>query len=108
LREAQIQSAVIEHWRIRGRPGSLVAAIPNQKAFGQAGLTPGLYDLVVIGPLGAGFLELKTEKGKLSDHQRTFGETCTTWGVPNAVAYGLDEAIGILSQWQIFRSPRQS
>lgn len=104
MKEAQIQSAVIDHWKIRGKPGTLVAAIPNQKAFGQAGLTPGLYDLIVIGPLGAGFLELKTEKGKVSPYQRKFGETCTQWGVLNAVAYGLDEALGMLSQWQIFRS----
>ena len=51
-------------------PGSLVAAIPNAFAHGQPGLTRGLPDLLVIAPqLGrlTGFIELKTETGRMSD-----------------------------------------
>jgi len=71
-RESLIQQAVIDHWRALGVPGSLVAAIPNARAAGQAGLTKGLFDLVVMSPtLGdrTGWLELKADDGELSDDQ---------------------------------------
>ena len=49
-REGLIQSACIEHWKLLGVPGSLVAACPNAKAHGQPGLTRGLFDLIVMSP----------------------------------------------------------
>ncbi len=42
VRESAIQSAVVEHWRVLGLPNTLVAAIPNAGALGQAGLNAGL------------------------------------------------------------------
>jgi hypothetical protein len=104
MTEAQITSAVIGHWRARGVPGSLVASVPNMGARGQYGLKRGLYDLVCIAPgFGCGFLELKPERGRLSDHQREFGAICDGAGVPAAVAYGLDEALRVLEQWGVLR-----
>ena len=104
MKESQIQSAVIEHWRMFGLPNTLVAAIPNQRAHGQAGLTAGIYDLLVLAPLlPVGFLELKTETGTLSVSQKAFGAICAVLGIPNAVAYGRDEPIRILEQWNVVR-----
>lgn len=106
MSEKAIQSAVMAHWRAKGVPGSLVAAIPNQRAFGQPGLTRGLPDLIVLSPtLGelTGFLELKADKGTLSDHQEAFAQLCQMRGIPWAVSYGRDEPIAILEQWGAVR-----
>lgn len=104
LSERDIQAAVIQMWRQIGRKDTLVAAIPNARAFGQPGLTRGLYDLLVIGgAVGVGFLELKTKNGKLSRDQRNFGELCETNQLYHAVAYGLDEALRILTDWRVLR-----
>jgi hypothetical protein len=100
--EKQIHAAVIAHWRAFGVPGSLVATIPNMRAFGQAGLTKGLGDLIVLSPtLGdrTGFLELKKVGGHLSEDQADFGQLCFMRGIPWAVTYGRDEPIKVLEEW---------
>lgn len=102
LSEKAIHQAVIGHWRAFGVPGSLVATLPNMRAFGQAGLTKGLPDLIVLSPtLGdkTGFLELKKVGGLLSEAQADFGQLCHMRGIPWAVAYGRDEPITILENW---------
>jgi hypothetical protein len=102
--EAAIQASVIAHWRAFGVHGSLVAAIPNARAHGQAGLTRGLYDLICIAPkFGVGFLELKTSRGRESEHQVNFGAILTNANVPHAVTYGRDEPIALLERWGIVR-----
>ncbi|WP_457091051.1 hypothetical protein [Microvirga sp. P5_D2] len=102
--EASIQSATIDHWRACGLPDTLVAAIPNQKAFGQAGLCKGLFDLLVIGGrVGVGFLELKTEAGKLRHEQKTFRDLLIVNGISYAVTYGRDEPIRMLEDWGVVR-----
>lgn len=64
------------------------------------GVRPGVPDLCFILPGGrfAG-LELKSEKGILSEHQKAFRDAITTrqgwWGV----AHSVDEAYGILAAW---------
>lgn len=104
MREAHIQKATIAHWRALGMPDTLVAAIPNQKAFGQAGLTPGLFDLLVIGGrVGAGFIELKADKGRLSEHQKAFQRLLIANGVSYAITYGRDEPIAVLEEWGVVR-----
>lgn len=105
--EKQIHTAVIAHWRACGVPGSLVATIPNMRAAGQAGLTKGLPDLIVLSPtLGdlTGYLELKKVGGMLSEAQADFGQFCQMRGIPWAVAYGRDEPIKILEEWGAVRA----
>lgn len=107
LREAEIQAAVMRMWRSIGRPHTLVAAIPNQNAFGQAGLTPGLPDLLILGgTVGVGFLELKTATGKLSKPQKAIADLCEHHMLHHKVAYGLDEALRILTDWGVLRAYR--
>lgn len=101
-REHDIQAAVLKHWRLLGVPGSLVAAIPNAFSHGQAGLTPGLPDLIVLSPkLGdvTGYIELKREKGSPSADQVAIGEILIKRGAPYAVAFGRDQPIAILENW---------
>lgn len=102
--EREIQSAVIAHWGCFGLPNTLVAAIPNANAFGQPGLTRGLFDLVVFGPeIHCGFIELKAARGKLSAAQEEHRMLLIRLAVPNAVCFGRDEPIRLLEQWKIVR-----
>jgi hypothetical protein len=105
--EDQITDAVVQHWRVFGVPGSLVAGIPNKRAFGQPGLTPGLPDLLVLSPyLGerTGYIELKREHGgRLSDAQLVMRELFLMRRAPYAVCYGRDEPIERLRAWGAIR-----
>jgi hypothetical protein len=104
IRETKIQAAVVEHWQTLGLPDTLVAAIPNQNAFGQAGLTKGVFDLLVLGgDVGIGLIELKTETGTLSDEQKEFRRLLIRNGISYAVTYGRDEPIAVLEGWGIVR-----
>jgi hypothetical protein len=104
--ETLIQAAIVERWKLLGYPGSLIAAIPNANAHGQPGLTPGLFDLMCIRRAGfVGFLELKKKGGVVSKAQREHQQILKAAGVPNHVAFGLDEAVWILEMWGIIRRP---
>lgn len=103
LRESDIQKAVMDAWRKIGMPGTFVGAIPNAGAFGQPGLTKGLPDLILIAPKLHGYLELKTEVGKLSSFQQDFQSLCIASGIPFYVTYGLDQALQLLTELGIVR-----
>ncbi len=116
LKETEIQKAVVDHWKVFALPFTLVAAIPNAKAHGQAGLTPGIYDLLVMGPnlpggFPVGFLELKRERGtkgaKVSTAQETFGSLCESLGILHAVAWGREEPIAVLEEWNVVKRARR-
>jgi len=104
--EKQVQAAIVDHWRTFRLPDTLVAAIPNARAFGQPGLTPGLPDLLVMGPrvpCGVGFIELKrTLGGRMSKAQIEIQNLCARLGVQYWIA-GRDSAIGILENWGIVK-----
>jgi hypothetical protein len=102
--EAQLTRALIDAWRKLGLPKTFVGSIPNQFAHGQAGLTKGIFDLLVLAPgLPIGLLELKTEAGKLSEAQTEFRMKLISAGAPHAIAYGLDEALRVLVDWKVIR-----
>jgi hypothetical protein len=107
VREKDIQIAVLDHWTHFGLPGTLVAAVPNARAHGQAGLTKGLFDLVCFSPLlgeRTGWLELKADDhGKLSTAQLSFRQLVRPLGVPFAVTYGRDDPIRALERWGCVR-----
>jgi transcriptional regulator with XRE-family HTH domain len=105
--EDTITAAVLQHWRVLGVPGSLVAAIPNKHAFGQPGLTRGLPDLLVLSPtLGdkTGFIEQKrARRGRTSSEQLAIAEIMQKLGVPYALVRGRDEPLEILELWGAVR-----
>jgi hypothetical protein len=84
--------------------------ITYQRAFGQAGLTKGLPDLLVLSPqLGrfVGLIELKRARGgRLSDAQIGIGELIRARGAPYAVCRGRDEPIRVLEDWGAVRRTR--
>lgn len=101
--EKDIQSAILKMWKQSMVSGSLVAAIPNQRAFGQSGLTKGLPDLILIANGAHMYLELKRGKGfwngkkvsagTLSNEQKAFAEICNANNIKWSVSYGLSDAI---------------
>jgi len=103
--EDDITAAVVDHWKLLGVPGSLVASIPNKRAFGQPGLKRGLADLLVLAPeLPVGFMELKRDwDSPISDDQLDFGKLCMRLGVAYTVAVGRDEPIRMLEAWGAVR-----
>ena len=107
--EKAIQAGVVDHWAILGEPDTLVAAFPNAGAMGQPGLTPGLPDLLVMGPNLPGgfpvaFIELKRdERSIVSDAQLEFQRLCAKLGARYAIAYGRDEPIALLEAWSVAR-----
>lgn len=104
MSEKEITRAVFAHWAARKVPGSLMFSIPNAFAHGQAGLTRGVFDLGVMAPgLGAAYLELKTEKGRLSEAQKDFQTNCIRCNVRYAICFGLDEALTTLEQWGVLK-----
>ncbi len=109
MRESAIQAAVIAHWRSLGYPDTLVAAIPNAGAFGQPGLTKGVFDLLVIGGKNRiGLIELKSVGGTLSTHQEYFKSLLITNGVSYAVTYGRDQPIRVLEDWGVVRRQKET
>ena len=111
-REAAIQVAVLAHWRVLGEPDTLLACIPNAGALGQAGLHPGLPDLMAIGPgvpgsCRVGFIELKRDaRSPVSPAQGEFAALCRKLGVPHRVTRGRDEPIACLEEWGVVRKGR--
>lgn len=112
--EKEIQAAVIDHWRTLGRNMTLVAAIPNANAHGQPGLTPGLPDLLVMGPDIPGgqpiaFMELKRDRRArrkmtpTEEAQANFATLCAKLGILCPTVYGRDEPIAYLEKWNIVR-----
>jgi hypothetical protein len=103
--EDAITAAVVYHWELLGVPGSLVASIPNKRAFGQPGLKRGLADLLILAPdLPVGFIELKRdEDSDVSDAQHDFAMLCHTLGIPYERTVGRDEPIRVLEQWGAVR-----
>ena len=104
--EDQITAAVVDHWKAFGLPGTMVASIPNKRAFGQPGLKRGLADLLVLAPtLPVGFIELKRdERSPISDAQHDFAMACHKLAIPYERAIGRDEPIRVLEQWGVVRA----
>lgn len=66
------------------------------------GLRPGVSDLVVMRSDGvACFLEVKTEKGKLSHSQDNFRILCQTRGWPWGIARSVDQAVNLCRTWGV-------
>lgn len=111
MNEIQIQRAVFDHYRSRASDGVFMFACPNggfrrpveAAIMKSTGVTPGVPDLVAVKSGRAYFLELKTEKGRLSDAQRITLEALENSGAVCEVAYGLDPALAWLEAQGLLR-----
>jgi hypothetical protein len=119
--ERILQTALVEHLRLRGRDGVLWLHVPNGGSrdireaanLKRMGALAGASDLLLFRP-GAclrcgsarleGFaLELKSDGGRLTDAQREFLWRFSEVGGHTCVAEGLDRALAVLEQWRILR-----
>ena len=108
LSEALLQSAVIEHISIYGRPGWVVWHTPNGAkrhpltgaALKRQGMSAGVGDLSLLHNGHYYELELKTDQGRLSPAQRARQNAVQAAGGTYEAAFGLDDALGVLKAWR--------
>jgi hypothetical protein len=113
--EQQIQRAVVQHLRARGRPGLVFFAVENggyrrpieAAIMKSLGVLPGVSDLVLLHDSKAYFLELKSDNGRLSEHQQAFLASVNAAGGYACAAYGLDGALRCLEVWGLTSGRRQ-
>lgn len=98
--EAQIQKEIVTWFRERYK-NYQIFSVPNEATHGgngwnAAGLLPGAPDLVLCLPEKIIFIEVKSEKGRLSDNQKIFQMKCSTMNLPYFVIRSLQEFKDIL------------
>lgn len=105
--EARIQADIVI---VLSLAGVYLFSVPNESAgkatpqkiqrLKAAGMRPGISDLVLISDSGvAHFLEVKTDKGRLSDSQIRFRDWCQAKGWPWAIARSSTEALAQAKAW---------
>jgi hypothetical protein len=107
--EQQIQAAVFEHLALRGAPGTFAFHCPNggwrskieAKILQHIGVKAGVPDVIAVKDGKTFALELKSDSGRLSEAQRRAHEALRRAGASVAVAFGLDEALAQLEQWNL-------
>ncbi|MCC7047180.1 MAG: VRR-NUC domain-containing protein [Alphaproteobacteria bacterium] len=112
LPENTVQRALFAHIRRRGVPG-LFAFHPKNGGIHQRGrragintgmgVVPGVPDVILIHNSKCYAIELKTERGKLSDEQSKTISNMMVAGAQCAVAFGLDDALARLESWGLMK-----
>ncbi len=109
--EGAIQKAVFAHLKARAAPGVFAFHVPNggkrspiEAAImkGQ-GVRAGVPDLCLIHEGKAYFLELKADKGRLSEAQSQVMGEIERAGARWGMAIGLDAALLLLEGWNLLR-----
>lgn len=65
------------------------------------GLIKGSADFVFVWPNGGGWIELKTDSGRLTPEQKTFREWCKAAGSHHATCRTLEEVEAKLIEWGV-------
>jgi hypothetical protein len=102
--EAQLQSCVMRHYRLRGAPDAVLFAVPNggfrhrieAARLKAQGVTAGIPDLIGIRDGRVYGFELKAEGGRLSPAQRDMAERLRRSGAIVTTCHGLDAALHAL------------
>lgn len=68
--------------------------------FKSLGVKAGTPDLCLLWkPCKVGFLEVKSEYGRLTTHQQSFHSWLTDLGIPVAIVKSVEDAQGVLRDW---------
>lgn len=79
---------------------SIQTAVRDKKL----GIKAGVADIVIMWKgSNIGFIELKTEKGKLSDSQKEFRDTCESFSFQYAVCRSVLDVANTIKGWGIIR-----
>jgi VRR-NUC domain len=109
MNEHDIQVSVIEWFRWQ-YPELLLFAIPNGgarnavtgKKLKDEGVTPGIPDLFLAKQhknYGGLFIEIKTNRGRLSKHQKEIHDRLQEQGYAVITAHGYDEATSVICEY---------
>jgi hypothetical protein len=109
--EQLIQKAVIEHLAWRARAGVFAFHVPlggfrrpvEAAILKSLGVVAGVPDIIIIHSGQCFGLELKADRGRLTNVQRDAHERMRAAGACVATAYGIDEALAQLEQWRLLR-----
>jgi hypothetical protein len=110
--EFELHCAVADSLRVGGVDGWLWTHFPAGELRSKAtagrlkrmGVKPGFFDLLLIDPDGQHYwLELKADRGRLSEAQLDFSLAMSARKVPCDVAHSLDEALLTLASWGAIR-----
>jgi hypothetical protein len=109
--EQLIQRAVMDHLRWRAPPGVFAFAVPNggwrsaieAAIFKGIGVIAGIPDVLILHDGHCYALELKSERGRLTDVQRLTHGRMREAGAHVATVYGLDEALAQLADWRLLK-----
>ena len=95
-RESELQRAIVQ---VLAYAGWLVIHIPNQSTRGRqrwSGLKPGAPDLVAVRHGRVVFLEVKTEKGKVSEKQSEVHDLLRLHGMEVRVVRDADDIMDLV------------
>lgn len=100
--EAQIQKEIVTWFKDR-YPKYILHSVPNEATHGgngwnAAGLLPGAPDILIYLPGKIIPIEVKSEKGRLSDNQKIFQSKCISLSIPYFVIRSLEEFKDILRE----------
>jgi hypothetical protein len=109
--EAQIQRAIVQHYRARAADGAFMFAVPNggfrrpvEAAILKAtGTVAGVPDTIWVKGGQVYALELKTAGGRPTEAQLATMAKMEAAGAFCCIAEGLDAALRILESWQLLR-----
>lgn len=109
--ESVIQRAVVRHLELCARPGVVFFHPANGGArskveaarFRAEGVVAGVPDLAIVAGGRPFFLELKAERGRISESQLIMQERLAAAGAQVATAYGIDQAIAQLRTWGLLK-----
>jgi hypothetical protein len=112
--EQQMQRAIIEYLAWSARPGVFSFHYPaggwrskvEAKILKGIGTVAGIPDIICIFEGCVFALELKSERGRPTEVQRTTQERLRAAGVTVATAYNLDAALAQLAAWGLVRDRR--
>lgn len=112
--EFQTQASIVNYIKLMAVCEMVCFAVPNGELRNKrtaaklkaSGVLPGVSDLILIRQAPWSFdrqpqvlcLEIKSRKGRLSEHQERFRDIVGPLGCEYAVAHSMDEAITILEQ----------
>lgn len=113
--EDRIQAAIVD-WIAAVAPAVICYAVPNASRRGAGGrasnavpgLRKGVFDLALVfqartqyGLPRPAFIEVKTDKGELSDDQKAFRGALVQMGVLHTVARSIDDVRAAFDLWGV-------
>jgi hypothetical protein len=109
LDEQEIQRAIVEHQSWRAHPDTFCfhVSLGGYRRPTEAAILKSI-GTIAGSPEGRCYaLELKTERGRVTEVQRVTHERLRRASAEVAVAFGLDHALATLERWRILRGRSQ-